>query len=388
MDFRRSGPLDERRRRVLMDEIAAPNEADNTEQAASSSKGPVRAYAPAVLNERQPRVTELLPTRPLWAACLILLGLTGIAAIEAIHIHAVTLPLKQGAEQLAALDARQRGSLATWYSAGMLMASAILAAVTFGVRSHRVDDYRGRYRVWLWAVPALAWLSIDAATGLHDAIGLGLTLLAGQQIAAPLPAACTATWIAIYALLLGTLGIRLAMEIWPSIPSFAALSVAALLYLFTGLFELGMLPAAASPLVASVVESTVAMLAHLSLLSAIGLYARHVLLDAGGRLKVHIDPDKKKPKAKSKAKLKVVKEDRDEPVKKPAASSPAAKPSQPAAGSSGNVSSSRPGASISKSTLNSPEDEDDEEDYGDDSLSKSERRRLKKMSRREQRRAA
>ena len=132
---------------------------------------------------------------------------------------------------------------------------------------------------WL---PALAWLSLDAATGLHDAIGLGLSLLAGQQVAASLSAACTVTWIALYGLVLGTLGIRLAIEIWPSIPSFAALSIAALLYLFSGLFALDMLTPAASPLVASVVESSVAMLAHLSLLSAIGLYARHVLLDAGG----------------------------------------------------------------------------------------------------------
>ena len=120
MDFRRSGPLDERRRRVLMDEIASPNEADTTEQATGgAAKGPVRAYSSAVLDERQPRVTELLPVRPLWAVCLILLGLTGIAAIEAFHIHAVTLslgspplgspplgslPLKEGAAQLAALD--------------------------------------------------------------------------------------------------------------------------------------------------------------------------------------------------------------------------------------------------------------------------------------------
>ena len=47
MDFRRSGPLDERRRRVLMDEIASPTEADSSDHAAGgSAKGPVRAYQP------------------------------------------------------------------------------------------------------------------------------------------------------------------------------------------------------------------------------------------------------------------------------------------------------------------------------------------------------
>ena len=116
------------------------------------------------------------------------------------------------------------------------------------------------------------------------------------------------TWIALYGLVLGTLGVRLAIEIWPSLPSFAALCIGGLLYLFSGLFKLEMLSPASSPLIASVVESTIGMLAHLSLLAAVGLFARHVLLDASGRLKVHIDPDKKKPKAKSKARLKVVKE--------------------------------------------------------------------------------
>src|SRR5436190_9048405 len=150
MDFRRSGQLDERRRRVLMDEIASPADSDHPDAAAATSgsaKGPVRAYHAAVLDERQPKVTDLLPVRPLWIAVLLLLGLTGIATIEAIHVHAVTLPLKDGAAQLAALDASQRGSLATWYSSALLAAAAALAVVVFGIRAHRVDDYRGRYRI-------------------------------------------------------------------------------------------------------------------------------------------------------------------------------------------------------------------------------------------------
>src|SRR5438552_617932 len=53
MDFRRSGQLDERRRRVLMDEIASPSDADNPNAASAvggSAKGPVRAYHEAVLS--------------------------------------------------------------------------------------------------------------------------------------------------------------------------------------------------------------------------------------------------------------------------------------------------------------------------------------------------
>src|SRR5262245_66042763 len=127
MDFRRSGPLDERRRRVLMDEIASPADGDSdAASTAGSAKGPVRAYHAAVLSERQPKVTDLLPVRPLWVVVLLLLALTGIAMIEAIHVHTVTLQLTEGAGHLAALDANQPGSLAAWYSSAMLAAPAAL----------------------------------------------------------------------------------------------------------------------------------------------------------------------------------------------------------------------------------------------------------------------
>jgi hypothetical protein len=402
MDFRRSGQLDERRRRVLMDEIAAPSESDGADAAlaaASGAKGPVRAYSSAVLSERQLKVTDLLPIRPLSVVILILLGLTGLAAIEAIHIHAVTLPLTDGGAHLAALDVRQRGSLAAWYSSALLATAAAIALVIFGVRSHRVDDYRGRYRIWLWAAAALLWLSLDAATGVHEALGLAVSLLAGKQLlTATLAAGCTVTWFVLYGLIFGTLWIRLAIEVWSSLLSFAALSLAAVMYLFGGLLRLEVL-SAGSPLVAPVVGSTVMLLAHLSLVTAVFLYGRHVYLDARGRLKVHIDPDKKKPRPKSRATLKVVKGDapaeNSVESQKPAARAAPAKPTDGfrfgAAPSSTNAAA-RPGATISKASLNTAsadEDEDDEDDgsFGQN-LSKSERRRLKKLARQQQRRAA
>jgi len=389
MDFRRSGQLDERRRRVLMDEIASPPSDDSDPAPAPGSpKGPVRAYSPAVLSDRQPRVTDLLPVRPLWVAVAMLLGLTGIAAIEAIHIHAAALPLAPGGEQLAALDASSRGSLAAWYSSLLLAMATAAALVVFAIRVHRVDDYRGSYRIWIWTTAALAWLSLDAATGVHDALGLAVNAAAGQHgLGSSLAAGSTAMWLALYGLVLGTLGIRLAIEVWPSLPSFAALLVAALLYLCTALLQLDML-AAATPLGQSVLQSTLTLLAHLALTTSIGLYARHVYLDATGRLRVHIDPDKKRAaKGKGRAKLKVVKEDRVEdspPAQKTAAAAPSrsAEPARFGAPASGAPKS---GATISKSPSHYDNDDDDEEDasdYGGERLSRAERRRLKKLARR------
>src|SRR5262245_46827096 len=401
MDFRRSGQLDERRRRVLMDEIASPTEDDSQDDSldasAGSSKGPVRAYAPSVLSERQPRITDLVPTRPLLVCCWILLALTGVAAIEALHIHFAASPWKEGAEQLLALDVRQRGCLAAWYSSLLLAGATSAALIVFSIRAHRVDDYSGQYRVWLWSAAALGWLSLDAATGVHDAVGLALDLAAGKQLLhGTLAASCTATWLALYGLVLGTLLIRLAIEVWPSLPSFGALLISALLYLLSGLFRLHML-AVANPLVAVVLDSTITLVAHFLLATAVGLFARHVYLDADGRLKVHIDPDKKRSKSKRKGKLKVVKAERpSQPEAQPAKPnvSAAAKPAEPIRfGAPANPAnpSAKAGAVISKASISSLEydddiDEDDDE-YGGERLSKSERRRLKKLAR-QQRRAA
>ena len=396
MDFRRSGQLDERRRRVLREELAQPADTENSDAATggTSAKGPVRAYCPAVLAERQPRVTDFLPIRPLWMSVAILLAVTAVAAVECTHIYARTLPLGS-LSQLAALDASQRGSLAQWFATIALACGAALALVTFGIRVHRVDDYRGRYRVWLWTAAALAWGSLDAATGMHDSLGLALAYLAGQAGQADsVAAATTISWLALYALVLGTLAIRVAIEVWCSTPAVAGLALAALLYFVAALATLGMLPAS-GPLIASVVHTSTILLAHVAIVSTIALYARHVYLDATGRLKVHIDPDRKKGK-KPRAKLKIVKEDKDDdeaaPAARPAASSQPVKfqASPPGSG----PLAGKAAAAMAKSAVQSASDDEDDEDEDEDSdggekLSRAERRRLKKLARRDaQRRAA
>lgn len=405
MDFRRSGQLDERRRRVLRDELAQPADNETAESASSgsgSAKGPVRAYSPAVLTERQPRVADLLPVRPFLAVSFVLLLLTAVAAIECLHIYVRTSPI-DGHGYLSALDLSARGNLGSWFAAMLFAGGVGLAVTTLGIRAHRVDDYRGRYRIWLWIAAALVWASIDAATGLHEALGLLIaTATHGSLPRENLAAACTISWVVPYSLVFGALAIRLAIEVWSSLASFAALATAGLLYVLAMLATLEMLPQA-GPLVDSVVGSSLVLLAHVATVSAIALYARHVYLDADGRLKVHIDPDKKKPAKKPRAKLKVVKAEQDESDERPAKSSAAqkssseksssdkstGKPTLTFGGASGN--STKASATISKSAAASAanDEEDEDSDDGDSNLSRSDRRRMKKLARREEvRRAA
>jgi hypothetical protein len=324
----------------------------------------------------------------------ILLALTAVAAIECIHIHARTIPVA-GAAHLTALDATERGSVAAWFSSLVLAAGAGLALATFSVRRHRVDDYRGSYRVWLWMAATLAWASLDATSGIHAALGLVLARLAGQSptVAAPLAAATTISWLALYGLAFGTLAIRLAIEVWNSIPSLTALAIAVLAYFLAALGTLGMLPAS-GPLVASVVHSTLLLAGHVALVSAILLFARHVYLDATGRLKVPLDPERK-PK-KQRTRLKVVKDDKPEPTE--SKTPPATKAAVAASGgvkfqasppSSGPLAGKMAAKSAASAGFDDDEDEDADDGGDGERLSRAERRRLKKLARRDgQRRAA
>lgn len=436
MDFRRSGQLDERRRRVLMDEIATPG-SDTEKAQPTSAKGPVRAYHESVLNDRQRRVSELIPIRPFKIIASILLLLTAVAAIEALYIFTTPLagyaphlrlanqanakaaarqesrPSKELATHsdhpFAALDLAARGNIGSWFSSLLFAGGALAVFSLLSIRAHRVDDYRGRYRVWCWVAVALGWASVDTATGLHDALGQGIQLLAGDNM----PGGRTLMWIGLYGLVFGTLATRAAFEIWSSSLAVAGMSCAALLY-FAGIaMHLDLMPPLGDVVLTEVVRSSLTLLAHVSLVSSVLLYARHVHLDAQGRLLVSVDPaSKAKKKSKGKAKLAVVADDDDdkaekaekkapaakdkdkketekkEPEKKEAAAPAAAKPTAASGLKFGSSTTPAASATIGNKPAPAPvsrqdDDDEDEDEDEDDSMSKSERRRLKKLARRE-----
>lgn len=377
-----------------MDEIATPSDTDKAQPA--TAKGPVRAYHESVLGDRQRRVSEFIPLRPFAVIMTILLLLTAVAVIEALYIF--TAPLEghvEGAHAFAALDLGSRGNIGSWFSSLLFAAGCLSVMGLLSIRAHRVDDYRGRYRVWWWIAASLLWASIDTATGLHDALGQGIQILAGDTM----PGGRKLMWIGVYGLVFGTLATRAAFEIWSSFLAVASMSCAALLYFACIGLQLGLLPALGDVVLTNVVASSLALVGHVSLVCGVLLYARHVHLDAQGRLLVNAEPKAKK-KPKSKAKLAVVadddekadkkatakKDEKKEPEKKETAAPAAANKTAVSGLKFGSSASPQASASISSKTNTAPakQDEDEDEDEDDDSLaSKAERRRLKKLARRE-----
>ncbi len=176
MDFRRSGQRDERRRRVLLEETGVAAEGDELAAAASEpvtespSSEPARRYSEAALSPRQPRVIDLIPTRR-WTNLVLLLSLlSSVAGLEGAYGYLALRQWPTGPLPYGALDLSTHGSVATWLTAAWLGISAVMGILTYQIRRYRVDDYRGRYRMWYWMVPMLLLGSVDAVAGIQQTV--------------------------------------------------------------------------------------------------------------------------------------------------------------------------------------------------------------------------
>ncbi len=299
--FGSSGPRDDRRRRLMTEERAlaagtvATTAASPTSRVTTPPVHKTQRYGDAEFLDRQPSLLELLPQRLIGWALILLVGLGLIAGIEALYVWTPKLTAALGQKpagvRLAVFDLAGRGSLAAWFSSLALLAASLVAVLVYSVRRHQMDDYQGRYRVWLWAALCCFLMASDAAAGLHEGFRDLMTLATG----APLLGDGSIWWVIGYTLLLGAVGIRLLIDAWPCRPSTAALLLAAGAYLAAVIVRMEWLPGAEADRRVLIVQGT-AMAGHLLLLLAMGLHARYVLADARGL--VPSRPKKSPPKAK------------------------------------------------------------------------------------------
>src|SRR5204863_8373822 len=122
-------------------------------------------------------------------------------------LHLPELSQLSGRRDLAAFDLAAPNSIGAWFSSLLFTLAAGWSLLIYSLRRHKVDDYRGRYRVWLPAAAALLLLSVDAPTGLHRVAAGTIVRLSGVTTFGDGP-----IWpVTLYGFLLGTLGLRLAI---------------------------------------------------------------------------------------------------------------------------------------------------------------------------------
>ena len=325
MQFPRSSQLDDRRRRVLTEEVIGGAGAESGEPAGDSPAKPaarrrrsaaaVRPYGDTALLDKQPRITDLIPQRYGVLALWFLAGVTVVAGLESLYAFLPELASKTADGTLAAFDLEAEGSLAAWFSSSTLSLASAVAVVIFSIRRHKADDYHGRYRIWLWA--ALCWLvmSMDEGGSLHEAFQELMSYATGQRGYGD----GSIWWIGVYSFALGAVGTRLALEMRDCRSSTASLFIAAGCYVAAVVARLNViLPDAGSLRV--MVEEGAEMSGNLFLLLAMTLHARYVILDAQGLLPAKKEKPAKPPKAEKPEKPKAEKaEKKAEAEAKPAA---------------------------------------------------------------------
>jgi len=215
------GHGDLRRRRVLLDSTLSHDEVDQRRQ--SSPRRRRRTYADKALKENQHRLCDLIP-KAWWTILLFLLLVPGGMLFGIVqgyqHFH------QQDDAVAATFALTGSGNLASWFASLLLLSAVVGSLQVYLLRRHKLDDYRGRYRIWLVVAAWSAIASLDASSGLHRL----LDLVARRLPASGMLASADGWWLLIASGLTGILGLRLLLEMRRTLVSVVFMSIALIGY--------------------------------------------------------------------------------------------------------------------------------------------------------------
>ncbi|MES1213787.1 MAG: hypothetical protein ABUL64_04295 [Singulisphaera sp.] len=273
VQFFRSRQGDDRRRRVMPEDAAAAPVASSSPRAGTAARSGTRRYPVDAHRDYQPRLIDLIPQSLTRLLLLFFIGALLIGGIEAVY---ATRALEFSEGHLPAFDLAAERSLNNWFTSLALDLACVVALVIYSLRKHRLDDYHGRYRIWLWAAVSWLWLSIDEAACLHQSIQALLREFLGQS-------AREAELVSIggYVLVIGAVALRLTFEMRQCPSSVVALVLAAVTYTGAVVAHFAWLPEQALQY-RVLIEEGCEMSASLLLLLSMCLQARFVILDARG----------------------------------------------------------------------------------------------------------
>ncbi len=283
----------ERRRRLLADEaLAADAEASEPTLRLAGAKAAETlgdsAYAVTVGNELARRLIDLVPQSGLTVSLLLVAGGSIVALLSALDVWSSALTPGEAGNQSDVLQLAGPQGVGRWFTSLLAAACAPLAWVIYRLRRHRVDDYHGRYRVWLWMALAALGMSLFEGTGLG-----GLARFACQSLSARGGLDAAVVWPAAVATLAIALNLRLLVEIRRCRPALTTWTLAGLSLAGMVVVEHGW----AEPLGVTIPAVTAGILwlvAHVLLAATLVLYARDVRIQIEGP-----------PKSKSKRKRSV-----------------------------------------------------------------------------------
>ena len=303
MAWGRTTARGDRRRRVLTEELlAAPSDSPAVERNADGQPEATTRprYTDLVARQNRARLTDVVPQRPIAVCGLLALVAAAVAGLTALGLYRAQLA-SAAAFELPALEMARVGrqasaTLAAWFASLALFGSSQLALVIFSVRRHRLDDYHGRYRIWLWAAVGCLLASLHVTTGLAHTAAEVFARATGWGGEGPYRLA----WNFPVTLLIGFIVLRVLVDVRESRPAFVAVTLATSLWLlatFAPLDTLPLGPAAERGMLAAAVAVASCGL----LLVGLALYGRHVVLEADGRVPAAKRPASKPAQNRSRA---------------------------------------------------------------------------------------
>ena len=407
-----------RRRRVVLDE-AMQSDLSEQEPArpipsnAPTPEDPSPSYSEGARRRFQLRTTDLIPKRMFTLVAVISVLLSAVLGIILLDSFAAGWIEVIGQRGVDMFTIGLPSSLSTWFSALILILTAIACLQIYVLRQHRRDDYRGVYRWWLWMALILLFASLNNVVGIVE---VAMTAV-GHLFKAD--SGFTAGWgwvlvkFGVLALLIGRFGFEM------RISRGAMVGCAIIFATYCG---------------ALVVESNVAaaefagryqmtfgnflLFGQVAVFTVVLVFSRYIYLEAHGLVKVRVKKEKKekvaKPKRVRKSKKKSAATEKDEseekaPAKEKVAARKSKRQAEPAKEppkkerQSSRILSTPLGSRKAKPQANEPakskskkvsSSEQEDSGVGDEiqslegkTLSKSERRRLKKLQRRQNRAA-
>ncbi|NQT39847.1 MAG: hypothetical protein HQ581_20300, partial [Planctomycetes bacterium] len=130
----------------------------------------------------QARLTDLIPMRFSTFALLAVVGLAIVVGLETLYWWMPLLADRTTDGRVAAFDLDGEGSLAVWFSSTTLLLAGCASVIVYSVRRYRIDDYQGRYRIWIWAAACCLLLSIDETASLHEGFKEMMAAVTGTRL--------------------------------------------------------------------------------------------------------------------------------------------------------------------------------------------------------------
>jgi len=273
--FRRGGQRDDRRRRVLTEDVVGRGHEDR-KSAVDQQKCEGASYAPEAALENQLRLSDLVPQR-LWGIGLfVLLGAAVVAGVLALYHHMEPWQTPNEAGR-SLFDITASGSLASWIASVILLLTSLASIIVLSLRRHKLSDYNGRYRVWAWTAVATLALSAAATAPYHLVAAEALANLSGWQV----PGGTATFWMAPSLLVLGVLAVRLLLDMRDSVLATFVMVISLLAYGGAIGMEISDPTSLVEPQTIMVLGGC-KLAGHLFLLVSVLLFARHVLRDIQG----------------------------------------------------------------------------------------------------------